>query len=147
MADAKKTSPVKTSSEVPVRSGSVSYPVALRPRVAGRHRQAIGDAVGLTQFGINLTRLDPDAESALRHWHEAEDEFVYILQGELTLIDESGEHLMRAGTFAGWQAGKPNAHHLVNKTRKPAVYLEIGTRATGRDMAHYPDDPFGPLKR
>jgi uncharacterized cupin superfamily protein len=147
MTGSKKPNPVKTAAQIPLRSGSQSYPVALRHRVAGRHRQAIGDDVGITQFGINLTRLDPGAESALRHWHEAEDEFVYILQGELTLVDESGEHIMPAGTFAGWQAGKPNAHHLVNKTRKAAVYLEIGTRATGRDVAHYPDDPFGPLKR
>jgi uncharacterized cupin superfamily protein len=94
--------------------------------------------VCLTQFGVNLTRLKPGTAFALRHWHHNEDEFVYILEGELVLIEDDGEVLLRPGDAAGFKAGVPNGHHLINKSQRDAVYLEIGTRAPS-DRAQYPD--------
>jgi uncharacterized cupin superfamily protein len=94
--------------------------------------------VGLTQFGVNLTRLKPGAASALRHWHEAEDEFVYVLQGEIMLIEEGGTAVLQAGDTAVFKAGTANGHHLVNRSQRDAVYLEVGTLAK-RERAHYPD--------
>jgi uncharacterized cupin superfamily protein len=104
----------------------------------GREKTAIGDVVGLTQFGVNLTRLKPGAASALRHWHEAEDEFVYVLEGEITLIEEGGATVLQPGDAAGFKAGVANGHHLVNRSRRDAIYLEVGTRAN-RERAHYSD--------
>ncbi len=115
------------------------YPAPFQKVVAGRERIALGNIAGLTQFGVNFTRLKPGAASALRHWHEAEDEFVYVLEGEITLIEDGGETVLRPGEAAGFKAGVPNGHHLVNKSNRDAVYLEIGTRAEG-ERAHYPDD-------
>jgi uncharacterized cupin superfamily protein len=106
--------------------------------VQGREKSVLGDLVGLTQFGVNLTRLKPGAASALRHWHENEDEFVYVLEGELVLIEDEGGTVLRPGDAAGFKAGVANGHHLVNKTQRDAVYLEIGTRALA-EQAHYPD--------
>lgn len=119
-------------------SGS-TYPAPFQAAVAARTRKRLGDAVGLSQYGVNLTRLDPGAKSALRHWHEEEDEFVYLLDGELTLIEDDGETILRPGDAAGFKAGTANAHHLVNLSDQPATYLEIGTRAP-HERAHYPDD-------
>ena len=96
----------------------------------GREKTALGNVAGLTQFGVNLTRLKPGAASALRHWHENEDEFVYVLEGEIALIEDSGETILKPGDAAGFKAGVSNGHHLVNKSNADAVYLEIGTRAT-----------------
>jgi uncharacterized cupin superfamily protein len=124
-------------SEAKVRTGS-NYPPQFQNVVQGREKSVLGDLVGLTQFGVNLTRLKPGAASALRHWHENEDEFVYVLEGELVLIEDEGETLLRPGDAAGFKAGVPNGHHLVNKTQRDAVYLEIGTRAP-TERAHYPD--------
>jgi uncharacterized cupin superfamily protein len=118
---------------------STGYPAPFRDRVAGRQRIALGNLAGLTQFGVNFTRLKPGAASALRHWHETEDEFVYVLEGELILVEDGGETLLRPGEAAGFKAGVPNGHHLINKTDRDAVYLEIGTRAQ-EDRASYPDD-------
>jgi uncharacterized cupin superfamily protein len=120
-----------------VRTGT-NYPPQFQNVVQGREKSVLGDLVGLTQFGVNLTRLKPGAASALRHWHENEDEFVYILEGELVLIEDEGETLLRPGDAAGFKAGVANGHHLVNKTQRDAVYLEIGTRAP-TERAHYPD--------
>lgn len=106
-----------------------------------RFGRPLGVAVGLTQFGVNHVTLAPGAISALRHWHEKEDEFVYVLRGEITLIDEAGEHLLRTGDYAGFPAGEANAHHLVNRSTTEAVYLEAGTRHVGEETVHYPDDP------
>ena len=114
------------------------YPGELKSACVGREKAALGNLAELTQFGVNLTRLKPGAASALRHWHENEDEFVYVLEGELTLIEDEGEIPLRAGEAAGFKAGVPNGHHLVNKSPRDAVYLEIGTRAE-RERAHYPD--------
>jgi uncharacterized cupin superfamily protein len=104
----------------------------------GREKAALGNVAGLTQFGVNLTRLKPGAASALRHWHENEDEFIYVLEGEMVLIEDSGERLLKPGDCAGFKAGVANGHHLVNKSQRDAVYLEIGTRAA-TERAHYPD--------
>ena len=125
--------------------GGSGYPAPFADRVGGRSRKRLGDAGGLSQFGVNLTRLEPGAMSALRHWHEAEDEFVYVLEGELTLVEEEGETPLRAGEAAAFKAGVANGHHLVNRSQAPAIYLEIGTRAA-EERAHYPDDDLAVTK-
>src|SRR5580693_8923999 len=91
------------------------YPKPYDPVVVGRERKRLGNAVGLDQFGVNLTTLKPGAASALRHWHEQEDEFVYVLEGELTLIEDEGETVLKAGDAAGFKANSGNGHCLVNK--------------------------------
>jgi len=122
---------------VPVDSRS-TYPEPFNQVVTGRSRKRLGNAAGLDQFGVNLTTLKPGAASALRHWHEKEDELVYVLQGELVLIDDDGETPLKAGDAAGFKANVGNGHHLVNKSTQDAVYLEIGTRAK-YERAQYPD--------
>ena len=105
------------------------YPPPFDRVVVGRERRRLGNAVGLDQFGVNLTTLRPGSASALRHWHEREDEFVYVLEGELVLIENEGETVLRPGDAAGFKANTPNGHHLINKSDRPALYLEIGTRS------------------
>jgi uncharacterized cupin superfamily protein len=118
-----------------------SPPRAIRPDwYVGRRDARLGQLVGLNQFGVNYVILEPGARSALRHWHEQEDEFVYVLSGELVLIDENGEHRLTAGGFVGFPAGAPNAHHLANLSSGPASYIEVGTRKVGIETLHYPDD-------
>jgi len=117
---------------------ATGYPDPYRAVVAGRARQRLGDAVGLDQFGVNLTRLKPGAQSAQRHWHAAEDEFVSVLEGELVLCENEGETMLRPGDAAGFKAGVANGHCLINRSASDAVYLEIGTRAA-RERAEYPD--------
>ena len=124
-------------SKATVRTTTI-YPAEFQNVVRGREKAALGNLAGLTQFGVNLTRLKPGAASALRHWHEIEDEFVFVVEGELTLIEDGGATVLKAGDAAGFKAGVANGHHLVNKSGRDAVYLEIGTRAP-RDRAHYPD--------
>ena len=114
------------------------YPEPYRAIVAGRERKRLGNAVGLDQFGVNLTRLKPGMASAQRHWHASEDEFVYVLEGEVVLCEDGGEVVLKPGDAAGWKAGVANGHCLVNRTARDAVYLEIGTRAK-TDRAEYPD--------
>src|SRR5262244_3180300 len=116
-----------------------SYPKEFAPVISGREKQRIGDAAGLTQFGVNITRIRAGTASALRHWHEEEDEFVYMLEGELVLIDDHGETLLRPGDAAAFPRGDRNGHHLVNRSDKPALYLEAGTRRQCEHV-HYPDD-------
>ncbi|NWG45260.1 MAG: cupin domain-containing protein [Alphaproteobacteria bacterium] len=118
---------------------SSTYPEPFRSRVAGRFRKALGDAGGLTQFGVRLTRLTPGTQSSVRHWHASEDEFVYVLEGTLTLITDAGRQSLSAGECAAFPAGVPDAHHLVNESGRDALYLEIGTRASA-DLVTYPDD-------
>jgi uncharacterized cupin superfamily protein len=113
---------------LPVHTGT-AYPKEFHHVVNGRERQRLGDAAGLTQFGVNLTRLRPGAASALRHWHEAEDELVYVLEGELVLVEDDGETVLRPGDAAAFKAGVANGHHLINRTDSDALLLEIGTRA------------------
>jgi uncharacterized cupin superfamily protein len=119
------------------RTGS-SYPTAFKAPIEGREKYALGNAVGLTQFGVNLTRLKPGAASAQRHWHENEDEFVFVLEGEVVLVEDTGETLLRPGDAAGFKAGVANAHQLINKSARQVLYLEIGTRAP-TERSHYPD--------
>jgi len=122
---------------VPSRATS-GYPAQFLKVVEGRSKQALGNAAGLTQFGVNKTLLKPGAASALRHWHVQEDEFVYVLDGELTLIENDGETILRAGDAAGFKANVANGHQLINRSSRDAIYLEIGTRSKG-EIAHYPD--------
>lgn len=119
------------------RKGS-SYPDAFRGVVGEREKRALGDAAGLTQFGVNLVHLPPGAWSAQRHWHAGEDEFVYLVEGELTLVTDAGEQTLRAGMSAGFPAGHRQGHHLVNRGARTAIYLEVGTRSD-RDEIYYPD--------
>lgn len=123
--------------DLPARTGTI-YPPPYAAALAGRAKRALGDASGLSQFGVNLTVLAPSSASAERHWHEKEDEFIYILEGEVVLIDDQGEHLLTPGMCAGFKAGDPNAHKLVNRSSAPVTLLEVGTRADG-DRAHYPE--------
>jgi uncharacterized cupin superfamily protein len=113
------------------------YPPPLNRGVEGRIRKRLGNAVGLDQFGVNLTTLKPGAASALRHWHENEDELVYVVQGEAVLIEDGGETVLKPGDAAGFKANVANGHQLVNRSAQDVVYLEIGTRSR-RERAHYP---------
>ncbi|RMF39866.1 MAG: cupin domain-containing protein [Alphaproteobacteria bacterium] len=126
-------------------AGGSGYPAPFAARIGGRFRKRLGNAGGLDQFGVNLTRLEPGAMSALRHWHESEDEFVYVLEGELVLIEDEGETRLGPGDAAAFRAGIANGHHLVNRSNAPALYLEIGTRAAD-ERAHYPDDDLAVVK-
>jgi uncharacterized cupin superfamily protein len=114
------------------------YPPPFRRVVEGRERKRLGNAAGLDQFGVNLTTLKPGASSSLRHWHEKEDELVYMLEGEVVLIEDGGETVLRAGDAAGFKANSRDGHHLVNRTTHDAVYLEIGTRSR-HERVEYPD--------
>lgn len=124
--------------DVPANRGS-SYPEPFAARVAGRVRRRIGDALGLQNFGVNLTMLEPGSQSSLRHWHARQDEFIYVLEGELVLLTEAGEQRLTQGMAAGFPAGRADGHCLVNRSDRPAVYLEVGDRLPG-DGATYPDD-------
>ena len=115
-----------------------SYPKEFAPVIAGREKQKLGDAVGLSQFGVNVARIKAHSKSALRHWHESEDEFIYMLEGELVLIENGGETVLKPGDAAGFKAGSGNAHKLINRTQRDAVYFEVGTRAAS-ERVHYPD--------
>jgi uncharacterized cupin superfamily protein len=114
------------------------YPSPFDRPCRARERRKIGDAAGLTQFGVNLLTLPPGSWSSQRHWHTASDEFVYVLEGEVTLVTDDGEELLRAGDAAGFKAGDKNGHCLQNRTREPVRVLEVGTRV-GHDAAYYPD--------
>jgi uncharacterized cupin superfamily protein len=115
-----------------------NYPAPFDRVVVGRERKRLGNAVGLDQFGVNLTTLKPGAASALRHWHEKEDELVYMLKGEIVLIENGGETVLKPGDAAGFKANTRDGHHLINKTSSEAVYLEIGTRSK-HERVEYPD--------
>jgi uncharacterized cupin superfamily protein len=114
------------------------YPPPFDRVVLGRERKRLGNAVGLDQFGVNLTTLKPGAASALRRWHEQEDELIFVLEGEVVLIEDDGEIVLKRGDAAGFKANTPNGHHLVNKSSRDAVFLEVGTRSK-HERAHYPD--------
>jgi uncharacterized cupin superfamily protein len=123
---------------LPVKSGS-GYPPPHNKKVAGRSRWAgLGDHFALDQFGVNIVTLEAGAWSSQRHWHAEEDEFVYVLEGEVTLADDAGDHVMTAGMCAGFKAGNGNGHHLKNLSDKPVVYLEIGSRKA-KDHVTYSD--------
>lgn len=122
---------------LPVHTGA-NYPPPYDRVVAGRSRKRLGNAVGLTQFGVNICTLAPGAASSLRHWHRDEDELVFVLEGEVALVEDEGETPLRAGDAAGWKANSGNGHHLINRSDRDAVLLEVGTRAP-RECVEYPD--------
>ncbi len=126
-----------TAKDVPARTGS-GYPEPFRGQCAAREKRALGDASGLANFGVNLVRLPPGTPSAMRHWHSREDEFIYVLEGELVLESDAGDQVLHPGMCAGFPAGETNGHRLVNRSAKDAVYLEIGDRSFG-DVVEYPD--------
>lgn len=115
------------------------YPEPYKSRMGDRVKRRLGDACGLTRFGVNLVTLGPGGQSALRHWHTREDEFVYVLEGEVVLVTDGAEQVLRAGDCAGYPAGSTDAHHFINRSGAPARYLEIGNRDVA-DTAFYPDD-------
>ena len=122
----------------PARKGS-GYPPPFGAPCATRTRRRLGEAGGLRDFGVNLMTLPPGGWSSQRHWHSHEDEFVYVLEGEVVLVTNEGEQTLRGGMCAGYPAGSKNGHHFINRSQKPAKYLEMGTNVPG-DTAFYPDD-------
>lgn len=135
---------VVCAAEVPTRSKPSGYPEPFASRMAGREKRPLGEVFGLTNFGVNLTRLAPNAVSALRHAHTKQDEFVYILQGQPTLHTDEGRIRLSPGMCAGFKAGTGNGHRLVNETTEEVVYLEVGDRTPG-DEGCYPDDDLKAL--
>ena len=131
-------------SAIPVARGT-GYPPEFAGKLAGRSFQRLGEAGGLTQFGVSLVTLAPGAWASQRHWHEVEDEFVMVLSGELVLIENEGETVLRAGDFATHKAGVANGHHLVNRSGAEATFLVVGTRAA-TERAHYPDIDMAAFK-
>lgn len=128
--------------DAPLRAKPTSppFPREMVAKVApGRDKRVLGDLFGLTNFGVNHTRLAPGGQSALRHAHGKQDEFVYMLEGEAVLITDAGETLIKPGMCAGFKAGTGDAHHLVNRTKQDVVFLEVGDRSAG-DSVRYPDD-------
>ena len=125
--------------DAPLRAKPSVYPPMLADRVKGREKRTLGDVFGLTNYGVNLTRLSPGAASSLRHAHAKQDEMVYILEGHPTLHTNNGKTQLSPGMCAGFKAGTGNAHSLINETTEDVLYLEIGDR-TGGDEVSYPDD-------
>ena len=124
----------------PTRFGT-GYPPPYDAPCLDRKRWKLGDAAGLTQFGVNVSRIKANSKSALRHWHESEDEFIYVIEGELVLHEDAGETVLRPGDAAGWRANGGIGHCLINRTDKDALYLEVGTRSKD-ERVHYPDVDF-----
>ena len=137
MADTRLVPPALDPATVSSRTGT-AYPEAFAAPCAARSKQALGNQLGLQAFGVNLVRLEPGSWSSQRHWHTREDEFVFVLEGEVTLVTDAGEQLLQPGMAAGFTAGKADGHHLVNRTDRVAVYLEVGDR-TPDDEVTYPD--------
>lgn len=131
------------AADCPPRARPSNYPAAIRDRLdvklAGREKRPLGDRFGLTNLGVNLTRLAPGAISALRHAHTLQDEFIYVLEGAPTLVTDAGETLLAPGMCAGFRAGSGDAHQVVNRSDADVLYLEVGDRTPG-DSATYPDD-------
>lgn len=130
---------------VPGRRGTI-YPTPLDAGFEGRIKRALTERLGLTQFGVNVTTLGAGAQSAHRHYHMREDEFVFVLSGELVLVTDAGEQVLTPFMAAGFPAGEANGHHLINRGTEPATYLEIGTRSADED-ATYPDVDLVGVKR
>lgn len=126
---------IRNPAAVEGRRGTI-YPTQFKDGLDGRIKRALGDAGGLSQFGANLTTLEPGAISAQRHWHSSEDEFVYILDGTLTLVTDAGEEQLSAGMAAAFPAGEANGHQIVNRSNAAATYLEIGTRMQEDDVVY-----------
>ena len=123
---------------VPVVTGS-GYPAPFDAPCAARMRQRLGEAAGLTDFGVNLLRLPAGAWSSQRHWHSAEDELVFVLEGEVVLVTDAGEEILRTGDCAGFKAGIKDGHHLQNRSSRDAVVVEVGSRKVAEDEGEYPD--------
>ena len=136
--------PALDPATVPPRTTSM-YPEPFRTRVLPREKRALGEALGLTAFGVNLSTLLPGKESSMRHAHSHEEEFVFVLEGEVVLRTDEGEQVLGAGTCAGFPAGTSNGHQLLNRSGQPARYLEFGTRHPA-DTAAYPDDDLACAK-
>ena len=136
--------PARMAADAPGRATS-NYPPEFAQRVAGRFKRPLGDLFGIESFGVNLTTLEPGAQSALKHRHTVQDEFVYIVSGELVLVHDEGETLLTAGMCAGFRHGG-TAHHLINRSDAPATYLEVGDRQPG-DGADYPNDDLVAVRR
>jgi uncharacterized cupin superfamily protein len=115
------------------------YPDPFKSRMGDRAKRRLGAACGLTHVGVNLVTLGPGGQSALRHWHTLEEEFVYVLEGEVVLVTNAGEQTLSAGMCAGYPTRSRDGHHFINRSSRPARYLEIGTNVPG-DTAFYPDD-------
>jgi uncharacterized cupin superfamily protein len=130
--------------DAPARTKPSNYPEPFASRMSGRRKHPLGDLFGLTNFGVNLTLLAPNAVSALRHAHTKQDEFVYILHGRPTLHTDEGRTQLSPGMCAGFKAGTGNAHCLINETPEEVVYLEVGDRTPGDDGS-YPDDDLKAL--
>jgi uncharacterized cupin superfamily protein len=129
--------PVIDPAKVPLKTGSI-YPEPYGAMMAGRSSLRLGEAGGLTQFGVNLVMLEPGALSSLRHWHHNEDEFVIVTEGECTLVQDEGETVMRPGDCAAFPAGNPNGHHFINRSDRVAKFLVVGTKAPS-ETAVYSD--------
>ena len=127
------------ATQVALRSKLSNFPEPFASRMKGREKRPLGDLFGLSNFGVNLTRLLPGAGSALRHAHAKQDEFIYILNGHPVLLTDSGETQLSPGMCAGFKAGTGNGHQLLNRTNEEVIYLEIGDRSAG-DSVVYPDD-------
>jgi len=127
------------AAEVAPRQTPSNYPEPFASRMAGREKRALGAAFGLSNFGVNLTRLAPGAVSALRHGHSRQDEFIYVLEGHPVLRTDAGDTALAPGMCAGFRCGSGDAHQLLNPTGEPVVYLEVGDRSPG-DTVSYPDD-------
>lgn len=121
----------------PLRTGSV-YPEPYASQMSGRSSRRLGELAGLTQFGVNIVTLQPGAPASLRHWHLKEDEFAIVLEGELVLVEDEGETVMRAGDCAAWKAGVPDGHRFVNRSSLPARFLVVGSKAPD-EVATYSD--------
>lgn len=124
--------------KAPTRFGS-AYPPPFDAPCRERKRWQLGDVAGLTQFGVNLMRLAPGVWTSQRHWHTHEDEFVFVVSGEVVLVEDEGETVLRAGDCAGFKAGVTNGHHIQNRSDAEAVLLEVGSRLPGVDAGEYPD--------
>lgn len=118
---------------------ATGYPVQFRNVIQGRSRKRLGNAIGLTQFGVNICTIKPGSQSSQRHWHANEDEFVYVLDGEVVVIEDDGEIVLKKGEAAGWKAGAPNGHTIVNRGDRDALVLEVGTRDPVGDKVVYSD--------
>ena len=136
---------IEEPEKVPERRGT-GYPAVYANGFDGRVKRALTENLGLTQFGVNVTTIEPGSMSSHRHWHAQEDEFIYMLAGELILITNEGETMLRPGMAAGFPRGDGNGHQLVNRSAVPATYLEVGTRSPDEDV-EYPDIDMKGTKR
>lgn len=134
-----KPPPAQRALNVPLHPKQTNYPEPFASTVRGREKRRLGEAFGLSNFGVNLTRLKPGAVPSVRHWHSKQDEFVYILEGFPTLVTDVGPTKLEPGMCAGFKADGGDAHHLKNETAEDVWYIEIGDRTPG-DQATYPDD-------